>query len=622
MKAICHLPGASKNAMKGVIIFIVLCLVTQNILAQTPTISFVSPSSVRPGNTIIIFGSGFSTTTSNDVVFLNDPSTGIGYGLSVLFATATQLQVYIPVGMPSSGTFLVMVNGIYSGYSSTFNVLNPLVTSFSPFFATTGDTVTIKGKYFSSSAGGTITVSFGGTNATYKTVVSDTVIKAVVGAGSSGSIAVKLSGFGSALGGFLFSNIPIVDSAPVINSFTPAGVSSWAAPMPPITIKGKYFLGTSAVSFCGIAAASFTVNSDSVITAVITQTATNSGIPTTRGNVSVTTSRGNTTSGVFTFYGYPTITSISPASGTGGDTIKVRGTSLSTITSIFVAGTGSNIRSVSDTLIVLIVGNGTPGTAGITAFYPVNTFSSYFTPVGITFTYNPYPLTITSFSPVTGTSGSALTIKGVGFKAVTGVSIGGRTSPSFIVLSDTEMIAKVSNVTTNDGRVVDYVESLGMGRELSGFIYVNSTATEFCPNSNTFLTPMMSGTNYQWQVDTSGNGFVNIIPNSNYMIVDDSTLILLNAPSSGTGYKYRCLVDGTPGIVYTAQFVNEWIGGADSSWENPANWGCGVVPDLNTDAVITSGTITLNSNQVVKSLTLSPTVNFTIASGYNLTITH
>ena len=56
--------------------------------------------------------------------------------------------------------------------------------------------------------------------------------------------------------------------------------------------------------------------------------------------------------------------------------------------------------------------------------------------------------------------------------------------------------------------------------------------------------------------------------------------------------------------------------------ENPGNWSCGVIPDTNTDVIISSGTVILNSNTSVRTLSLGPSVSFTINPGFNLIITH
>jgi hypothetical protein len=83
------------------------------------------------------------------------------------------------------------------------------------------------------------------------------------------------------------------------------------------------------------------------------------------------------------------------------------------------------------------------------------------------------------------------------------------------------------------------------------------------------------------------------------------------------------VVDGNNSDTVTIKFGNYWIGAVSTSWEDPANWSCGTVPDTNTDVVINSGAVVvLNSNTTIRTLTIRPGANFTINPGYTLTITH
>jgi len=149
----------------------------------------------------------------------------------------------------------------------------------------------------------------------------------------------------------------------------------------------------------------------------------------------------------------------------------------------------------------------------------------------------------------------------------------------------------------------------------------NPDTVNICPGGSTALLSNLSGATYQWQVNT-GTGFVNISDNVNYTGTATNTIQLNNIPSAWTGYQYSCLVNGNNGNITEVRFSNVWTGTINSSWENPANWSCGTIPDINTDVVINSGTIVINSNVTIRSLTLATGVNLTINSGYTLTITH
>src|SRR5690606_3772342 len=71
-----------------------------------------------------------------------------------------------------------------------------------------------------------------------------------------------------------------------------------------------------------------------------------------------------------------------------------------------------------------------------------------------------------------------------------------------------------------------------------------------CKEGNSSISAQVTGSTYQWQVNT-GSGFVDISNGTNYNGASTNSLGLINIPSSFYGYQYRCLVNGTPGPVYT-----------------------------------------------------------------------
>ena len=62
-----------------------------------------------------------------------------------------------------------------------------------------------------------------------------------------------------------------------------------------------------------------------------------------------------------------------------------------------------------------------------------------------------------------------------------------------------------------------------------------------------------------------------------------------------------------------------WTGAVSTAWENPANWGCGVLPTSTSNVIIDSGyTVLLSSNASVASLKLRHGAHITVNSGFNL----
>ena len=141
-----------------------------------------------------------------------------------------------------------------------------------------------------------------------------------------------------------------------------------------------------------------------------------------------------------------------------------------------------------------------------------------------------------------------------------------------------------------------------------------------CPPMGTgSLRTELSGQNYTWQVD-KGVGFVNISNDSNYSGAATNTLQLINVPPAWYGYKYRCVVDYYTSDMFELKFVNSWTGGGNNLWSNTSNWNCGSLPDNNTDVLITSGQILLNTNATIRSLVVSPGATVKVAAGFNLTV--
>ncbi len=178
-----------------------------------------------------------------------------------------------------------------------------------------------------------------------------------------------------------------------------------------VTINGSNLTGATAVKFGGHDAASFTVDSDSEITAVVA-TATPSG------TIAVTTPLGTgTSSGSFTFVAPPTITTFTPGSGGVHATVTLTGTNLALTTQVQLNGASCSFTAVSATTLTFTVPTGaTSGTIHVTT--PGGSATS-----GTSFTVSPPP-TITSISPGTGPIGTVVTITGTNLAGTVGVMLG------------------------------------------------------------------------------------------------------------------------------------------------------------------------------------------------------
>jgi hypothetical protein len=160
-------------------------------------------------------------------------------------------------------------------------------------------------------------------------------------------------------------------------------------------------------------------------------------------------------------------------------------------------------------------------------------------------------------------------------------------------------------------------------QKAAAFFTMTGGAVTICPDNYNVLTSNLTGTvSYQWQVNT-GSGFTNIANGADYGGVTTRVLQLNNTPSSFYGYQYRCQVDGSSfSNTLSLKFTSYWKGGNSKAWENPANWSCGNIPDINTDVVIQSATNTpeVSSNAVCRSLTLNNGAVVTVKTGFKLDV--
>ncbi|MCX6316697.1 MAG: GEVED domain-containing protein [Bacteroidetes bacterium] len=158
-----------------------------------------------------------------------------------------------------------------------------------------------------------------------------------------------------------------------------------------------------------------------------------------------------------------------------------------------------------------------------------------------------------------------------------------------------------------------------------GFIVATANTLNFCALGSFIIPAGTSGGVYQWQVN-NGTGFTNILADGgNYNGVFSPKLTLSGLPTSFYGYKYRCLIDGTPSTEYDVKFVSYWQGNnSTGGWHAGANWfTCNAVPDQFTDVVIPTGRANypvVSTNTTIRSLRNESTSSVTIQTGVVLTL--
>ena len=347
----------------------------------------------------------------------------------------------------------------------------PAINSFSPTIGPAGTVVTITGVNLSGITG----VSFGDTAATSFTLVSPTTITATVGGGATGNVTVTSTTAGTmSLPGYTYG------TPPSITSISPDSGATGAT----ILLSGTGFTGTSILTFGGTPASSFTVLTDSTISAVV-------GVGST-GRVAITTPSDTASIGGFSYIYTPLppvqLTAFSPDSAGPDATIAITGQNLSGITSISFGGTPVYIFNViSDSLIYAVLGQGSSGTMVVNGNNGEDSLTG--------FVYIPPPpsapgIALTGFLPGSGTTGTTITITGHYLTGATAVSFGGTQATSFNVVSDSVIRAVVGAGTTGDVSVANLTSS----GSLSGFIYVYDTTTQVYTPPAAFQLLSFSGT--------------------------------------------------------------------------------------------------------------------------------
>jgi IPT/TIG domain len=297
-----------------------------------------------------------------------------------------------------------------------------------------GTVVTITGARLT----GATKVLFGTKAATAVTVNSDSQITATSPAGS-GTVDVTVTtpngtSAKSSADKFTYLAVPTVKSLSP-NNGPPAGGTS-------VTITGTGFAGATAVAFGTTAASSFTVDSSTQITAVAP-----AGTAATTVDVTVTTPGGTSAKGTldkYTWDGVPTITGLSPANGpvAGGNTVAVNGTNFASGSTkvLFGSTPGTNVTFVSTKQVTVTAPAGSAGSVDVTVITPGGTSATSSKDL---YTYGAPP--ITSFTPLSGVTGSTVTITGTGFSPGMSVQFGSLASPTVTVSSGTTVKAVVPN---------------------------------------------------------------------------------------------------------------------------------------------------------------------------------
>jgi len=414
--------------------------------ANIPTITNVSPNfgPLSGVITVVITGTGFTGTTgAASVKFgaVNAASYTVNADTQIVAIAPAQAAGTVDIIATSPvGTSLAVLADRYT-YANV-----PAISGITPNIglATGGTTVVITGTGFTG-----ITVSsgvmFGTVNATSYVVDSNTQITAITPVHVVGTVNIVVtnpSGTSPTVlaDRYTYAIIPAITS--VNPNFGPlAGVIT-------VAITGSGFTGitgATSVTFGGVNAVSYIVDSDTQISAIVPAHAAGTV------DIVITNLVGTSPTGVADAYTYadiPAITGLTPKIGiiTGGTTVVIAGTGFTGITGVdgVKFGTVNAVSYVvnSDTQLTAITPAHAAGVVDVVTKSMAGT-----SPIVLVdrFIYASIPA-ITGISPIFGpaTGGTTVVITGSGFNniiGVAGVKFDTVNATSYVVDSDTQLTA-------------------------------------------------------------------------------------------------------------------------------------------------------------------------------------
>ena len=425
-----------------------------------PYVAEFSPPQGTPGDPITLTGLHFTGTTS---VRFDGILTSF---LPPVMDTA--LTVHVPTGAISGP---ITVSNAFGGYTTVANFgVPPQVIGFSPTNGRPGTNVIITG----SSLNGATSVTFNGLAATILTNTS-TNITAVVPAGATTGFIQVFTPAGNTPSATRFF------VQPTLTGTTPTA----GAVGTPVAVTGDNLSGLQSVRFNG------TTSGISNATPTTFNTAVPAGA--TTGPVSITTTNGSHTNGLFYVNG--SITSVSPTNGPEDTLVTIGGNNFTGATAVSFNGTPAQSFGVSNNTTLGAVAPGGVITGPISITTPAGTFDS-----GSRLFYG--SPSIFSFQPGSGLPGTNVVITGTNFLGATSVKFNGLTAPSPAIVHNGRIeVAVPSGATTGPITVIG-----PSGSAVSATDFVVNYASDIAVSVSATPNPVFVGSNLTYTIIVTNAG--------------------------------------------------------------------------------------------------------------------
>ncbi|MGV3526623.1 MAG: beta strand repeat-containing protein [Candidatus Sericytochromatia bacterium] len=276
---------------------------TPVVIVATPatvSITDLAPTAGANGSSVVITGTGFSTTPANNIVKFGSTTA------TVTAATATSLTVTVPAALFGSQAVTVQV-GAQTSNASTYEIA-PVISALDTNSGIIGSSVVITGTGFSATADDN-TVRFGSTSAEV-TAASATSLTVTVPPGISGTQAVTVQVEDVTSTGRNYAVTPVLTSLSAANGFVGSS----------LTLTGTGFSAATNGNTVNFGSATVTGTANAAGTSLSVN------VPDGFGARSVSVTVDTQTSGSRTHKVTPYITSLSATEGSLGDIVDITGT--------------------------------------------------------------------------------------------------------------------------------------------------------------------------------------------------------------------------------------------------------------------------------------------------------